>query len=177
MGPVQRCVCVPLWRADIGLDRYYGSSGGPSYTCIPKSYFRRGMTTTWEYRQAEPGHYPRMRAIFISDMHLGTAPLRPTGCSTSWGTTKAMSSIWRAISWTSGRCGGPHWPQTHNDALQKHLRQVRKGARLVFVPGNHDEGYAATSACVSAASKSTKTLCIRQRRGVAIALSTAMSST
>jgi UDP-2,3-diacylglucosamine pyrophosphatase LpxH len=30
------------------------------------------MTTTWEYRQAEPGHYPRMRAIFISDMHLGT---------------------------------------------------------------------------------------------------------
>ena len=35
---------------------------------------------------------------------------------------------------------GPHWPQAHNDVIQKLLRQVRKGTRLVFIPGNHDEG-------------------------------------
>jgi hypothetical protein len=35
---------------------------------------------------------------------------------------------------------GPHWPQSHNDVLQKLLRKARKGARVVFVPGNHDDG-------------------------------------
>ena len=32
-----------------------------------------------------------------------------------------------------------YWPQTHNDVIQKLLRKVRRGARMVFVPGNHDE--------------------------------------
>jgi len=31
------------------------------------------------------------------------------------------------------------WPQAHNDVLQKLLRKVRKGARMIYVPGNHDE--------------------------------------
>jgi UDP-2,3-diacylglucosamine pyrophosphatase LpxH len=35
---------------------------------------------------------------------------------------------------------GPHWPQAHNDVLQKILRKARKGTRVVFIPGNHDEG-------------------------------------
>src|SRR5262249_43643708 len=35
---------------------------------------------------------------------------------------------------------GPHWPQAHNDVLQKLLRKARKGTRIVFIPGNHDEG-------------------------------------
>lgn len=34
---------------------------------------------------------------------------------------------------------GPIWPQAHNDVLQKLLRKVRKGTRIVFIPGNHDE--------------------------------------
>jgi UDP-2,3-diacylglucosamine pyrophosphatase LpxH len=32
-----------------------------------------------------------------------------------------------------------YWPQSHNDVIQKLLRKVRRGARMVFVPGNHDE--------------------------------------
>jgi UDP-2,3-diacylglucosamine pyrophosphatase LpxH len=35
---------------------------------------------------------------------------------------------------------GPHWPQSHNDVLQKLLRKARKGARIIFIPGNHDDG-------------------------------------
>ena len=31
------------------------------------------------------------------------------------------------------------WPQSHNDVIQKLLRKTRKGARVIFVPGNHDE--------------------------------------
>ena len=32
-----------------------------------------------------------------------------------------------------------YWPQAHNDVIQKLLRRARKGCRVVFVPGNHDE--------------------------------------
>lgn len=34
---------------------------------------------------------------------------------------------------------GWYWPQTHNDVVQKLLRTVRKGARIIYLPGNHDE--------------------------------------
>src|SRR5258708_18964836 len=32
-----------------------------------------------------------------------------------------------------------YWPQAHNDVIQKVLRKVRKGTRVIYVPGNHDE--------------------------------------
>jgi phosphatidylserine decarboxylase len=32
-----------------------------------------------------------------------------------------------------------YWPQAHNDVVQKLLRKVRKGARMIYVSGNHDE--------------------------------------
>ena len=32
-----------------------------------------------------------------------------------------------------------YWPQTHNDVIQKILRKGRKGTRIVYIPGNHDE--------------------------------------
>ena len=34
---------------------------------------------------------------------------------------------------------GWFWPQSHNDVVQKLLRKARKGTRVVFIPGNHDE--------------------------------------
>ena len=32
-----------------------------------------------------------------------------------------------------------YWPQAHNDVVQKLLRKARKGTKVIFVPGNHDE--------------------------------------
>ena len=32
-----------------------------------------------------------------------------------------------------------HWPQQHNDIVQKLLRKVRKNGRIIYIPGNHDE--------------------------------------
>ena len=32
-----------------------------------------------------------------------------------------------------------YWPQAHNDVVQKILRSARKGTKVVYVPGNHDE--------------------------------------
>jgi len=34
---------------------------------------------------------------------------------------------------------GRYWPQTHNDVIQKILRKARKGTRVVYIPGNHDD--------------------------------------
>ncbi len=33
-----------------------------------------------------------------------------------------------------------YWPQSHNDVVQKILRKARKGTKVIYVPGNHDEG-------------------------------------
>ncbi len=85
----------------------------------------------------ETAHY---RALFISDLHLGTR-----GCQADLmldflrhhdaDTIYLIGDIidgWRLKS-------GWYWPQTHNDIVQKLLRKVRKGARMIYVPGNHDE--------------------------------------
>ena len=65
---------------------------------------------------------------------------RPTRCSTSSSTTRA-STLYLVgdivDGWQLRRRW--YWPQAHNDVVQKLLRKARKGSRVVFVPGNHDE--------------------------------------
>jgi UDP-2,3-diacylglucosamine pyrophosphatase LpxH len=34
---------------------------------------------------------------------------------------------------------GIYWPQEHNDVIQKILRKARKGTRVIYIPGSHDE--------------------------------------
>ncbi len=84
---------------------------------------------------------PKYRALFISDVHLGTrsaqAPmlldfLKHHDAETIY-LVGDIVDFWRVKR-------GPVWPQAHNDVLQKILRKVRKGTRVVFIPGNHDEG-------------------------------------
>jgi UDP-2,3-diacylglucosamine pyrophosphatase LpxH len=81
-----------------------------------------------------------VRAVFISDVHLGTA-----GCQ-----AEALIEFLKAYPSDSLYLVGDiidgwqlrrrwYWPQAHNDVVQKLLRRARKGCRVVFVPGNHDE--------------------------------------
>jgi UDP-2,3-diacylglucosamine pyrophosphatase LpxH len=81
-----------------------------------------------------------VRAVFISDLHLGTA-----GCQ-----AVALLDFLKAYPSQSLYLVGDiidgwqlrrrwYWPQSHNDVVQKLLRRARKGCRVVFVPGNHDE--------------------------------------
>lgn len=81
-----------------------------------------------------------VRTLFISDVHLGTrsaqadrllALLRCCEADTIY-LVGDIIDFWKVRR-------GLHWPQPHNDVLQKLLRKVRKGARLVLIPGNHDE--------------------------------------
>ena len=69
------------------------------------------------------------------------APHRPPTCSIFSSTTsrEVIYLVGDIIDFWKVR-RGPHWPQTHNDVVQKLLRQVRKGVRVVLIPGNHDEG-------------------------------------
>ena len=82
----------------------------------------------------------RFRAIFISDVHLGTRGcqahkllefLRLYDADTIYLVGDIVDGWQLKSAW--------YWPQSHNDVVQKLLRKARKGARVVYVPGNHDE--------------------------------------
>ncbi|MGE3230462.1 MAG: UDP-2,3-diacylglucosamine diphosphatase [Hyphomicrobium sp.] len=81
------------------------------------------------------------RTLFISDVHLGTRAsqahmlldfLKYTEAETIY-LVGDILDFWRIKR-------GAIWPQSHNDVLQKLLRKARKGTRIVYIPGNHDEG-------------------------------------
>jgi UDP-2,3-diacylglucosamine pyrophosphatase LpxH len=82
----------------------------------------------------------RVRSLFISDVHLGTK-----GCQADL-LLDFLKAYDADIIYLVGDIvdgwrlrAGWYWPQAHNDVVQKLLRKVRKGSRLVYVPGNHDE--------------------------------------
>jgi UDP-2,3-diacylglucosamine pyrophosphatase LpxH len=80
------------------------------------------------------------RSVFISDLHLGTPGcqaqsllefLRNLHCDQLYLVGDIIDGWQLKRRW--------FWPQLHNDVVQKLLRKARKGTRVVFVPGNHDE--------------------------------------
>lgn len=82
----------------------------------------------------------RHRTLFLSDVHLGTKGcqaellldfLRHHDADTIYLVGDIVDG-WRLKK-------GWHWPQPHNDVVQKLLRKGRKGTRIVYLPGNHDE--------------------------------------
>lgn len=81
------------------------------------------------------------RAIFLSDFHLGTRSAKADALLDFLKYHDA-ETIYLAGDivdlWKVRR--GPKWTQSHNDVIQKLLRKARKGTRIVFIPGNHDEG-------------------------------------
>lgn len=88
----------------------------------------------------EAGQTSLYRSLFISDVHLGTKGaqadallefLRVHDAETIYLVGDFIDGWRLRASW--------YWPQAHNDVIQKLLRKVRKGSRVVYVPGNHDE--------------------------------------
>ena len=82
----------------------------------------------------------RVRAAWISDVHLGTRGsnanalldfLRDYDFETLY-VVGDLIDIWQLRR-------ARYWPQEHNDVIQKILRKARKGTRIVYIPGNHDE--------------------------------------
>lgn len=100
----------------------------------------RGLDDDAEGQDTRASGETVYRTLFISDIHLGTRAsqaeaflefLRQNDAETIY-LVGDIIDFWRVRR-------GPLWPQAHNDVLQKLLRKVRKGSRIIFIPGNHDE--------------------------------------
>ncbi|MGB6662051.1 MAG: UDP-2,3-diacylglucosamine diphosphatase [Xanthobacteraceae bacterium] len=82
----------------------------------------------------------KFRTLFISDVHLGAR-----GCQADqlisflrYHDAETIYLVGDIVDGWQLRSGW-FWPQDHNDVVQKLLRKARKGARMVYLPGNHDE--------------------------------------
>ena len=82
----------------------------------------------------------RYRSVFISDVHLGARGcqaellldfIRNIDCEALYLVGDIVDG-WRLK-------GSWYWPQAHNDVVQKILRMARRGVRVTYLPGNHDE--------------------------------------
>jgi UDP-2,3-diacylglucosamine pyrophosphatase LpxH len=82
----------------------------------------------------------RFRTLFVSDVHLGTRGcqadlflnfLRDVDADVIYLVGDIVDGWRMRSSW--------YWPQAHNDVVQKLLRKARKGTRMIYIPGNHDE--------------------------------------
>ncbi len=83
---------------------------------------------------------PRVRSVFLSDIHLGTRACQaerlldflreyPAEQTYLIGDIVDFWAMRRSI----------HWTPAQNTVVQKLLRRARHGERVVFIPGNHDE--------------------------------------
>jgi UDP-2,3-diacylglucosamine pyrophosphatase LpxH len=82
----------------------------------------------------------RYRTCWISDAHLGTRGCNATALldflrENDFDTLYVVGDL--IDIWSLRR--GIYWPQQHNDIIQKILRKARKGTRVIYIPGNHDE--------------------------------------
>jgi UDP-2,3-diacylglucosamine pyrophosphatase LpxH len=82
----------------------------------------------------------RFRTLFISDVHLGARGSQADRLLDFLRTHDA-DAIYLVGDIVDGWAlqSNWYWPQSHNDFVQKMLRKARKGAKVIYVPGNHDE--------------------------------------
>jgi UDP-2,3-diacylglucosamine pyrophosphatase LpxH len=82
----------------------------------------------------------KFRTLFISDVHLGTRGcqadrlldfIRLVDADTIYLVGDIVDGWALRSTW--------YWPQAHNNVVQEFLRKARKGARIIYIPGNHDE--------------------------------------
>src|SRR4029453_849997 len=82
----------------------------------------------------------KFRTLFLSDIHLGSKAakaeyllefLKYHDAETIYLVGDIVDGWRLRRSW--------HWPQSHNDVVQKLLRKARKGANITYIAGNHDE--------------------------------------
>ncbi len=82
----------------------------------------------------------RYRTIWISDTHLGTR-----GCQAEFLLDFLKYTESETLYLAGDIIDGwrlrktVYWVQSHNDVVQKILRKARKGTRVIYIPGNHDE--------------------------------------
>ena len=99
-------------------------------------------TPSAELAQPEPSQSRRhkYRTIWISDVHLGTK-----GCNANLlidfldhTDSETMYLVGDIIDgWRLKKKF--YWPASHNDIVWRILKRAKRGTRIVYIPGNHDE--------------------------------------
>ncbi len=80
------------------------------------------------------------RSVWISDLHLGTKSSRPD-CLLDFFKHHQCEYLYLVGDMIDGwrLKKNWYWDQLHNDVIQKILRQARKGTKVSYIPGNHDQ--------------------------------------
>ncbi len=110
----------------------------------PATFLAGPALPTW-LGESDPRPAPRerlrLRTVFISDFHLGTPGcsaallldfLKSIECETLY-LVGDIIDAWRI------KRKGWYWPPAHNDVVRCILKMAKRGAHVVYVPGNHDE--------------------------------------
>src|SRR5688572_24129478 len=80
------------------------------------------------------------RSVFISDLHLGSTSARSADAAAFLRHVQCdhlylvgdIIDMWRLRHrW--------HWPEEHNWVVRRILKLAKRGTRVHFIPGNHDE--------------------------------------
>ena len=82
----------------------------------------------------------QFRTVFISDAHLGSRGCKAEVLAAFLKSIDARTlylvgdivDFWRMESHS-------YWPAAHNEVVRQILKMAKRGTRVVFVPGNHDE--------------------------------------
>ena len=111
------------------------------------SPFGADVTDLFDFTASRP-HHPertvterrRYRTIWISDVHLGTR-----GCNAAM----LIDFLDHVDSDTMYLVGDMidgwrlkkkfYWPDAHNDVVWRILKRAKRGTRMIYIPGNHDE--------------------------------------
>nr|WP_320132398.1 UDP-2,3-diacylglucosamine diphosphatase [uncultured Holophaga sp.] len=83
---------------------------------------------------------PRVRTIFLSDLHLGTRACQAERLLDFLKVYPAENLFLLGDIvdfWAMQR--SQQWDATHNTVIQKLLKRARQGERVMVIPGNHDE--------------------------------------
>ncbi|WP_336973222.1 UDP-2,3-diacylglucosamine diphosphatase [Sphingobium aromaticiconvertens] len=97
-------------------------------------------SATLHFPEREDGQRRRYRTIWISDIHLGTR-----GCN-----AKMLIDFLDSVDSETMYLVGDiidgwrlkkrfYWPAAHNDIVWRIMKRAKRGARVVYIPGNHDE--------------------------------------
>ncbi|HEX7820995.1 MAG TPA: UDP-2,3-diacylglucosamine diphosphatase [Sphingobium sp.] len=97
----------------------------------------RSMETAEPKRTQERRHF---RTIWISDIHLGTR-----GCNAEM-VIDFLDSVDSDTLYLVGDIIDGwalkkrlYWPTAHNDVVWRIMKRARRGTRVIYIPGNHDE--------------------------------------
>jgi UDP-2,3-diacylglucosamine pyrophosphatase LpxH len=107
------------------------------HTMLPDWLREPDHTDHQEKRRRTP-----YRTVWISDTHLGTPGcnaemllefLKSIRCDTLYLVGDIVDGWQLRKGW--------YWPTLHSDVVRCVLKMARKGTRVVYIPGNHDEGF------------------------------------